>query len=887
MHSRTPRAATRFGLAGLCLLFLLFVASWSPRALGDASQAKADRKANRLARSNSPYLLLHAKNPVDWYPWGPEALERAKKENKPIFLSIGYSSCYWCHVMERLVFENEKIAAYMNEHFVNIKVDREERPDIDELYMLGLQVYLSAIGSGQGGGWPLSLFLTPEGRPFAGGTYFPPDDKDGRAGFGTVLKQVHDVWEKQPDRIKQTADLVTREVQRLSTPPLVLETIPIDNELVDAGVTEILAAYDKEYGGLDSNGGDAEGAKFPVPTRIELLQTLSTEKDADPAILKAVDHTLQQLAAGGIYDHLGGGFHRYSTDRFWRVPHFEKMLYDNALLADAFVVAYLRTSRRTYRAVAEGTLDFILRDLTDPAGGFYSALDAETDGVEGKHYVWSRDEIAKVLGPDETRLFAAAYGLDEPQPFEAGAVLFLPRPLSETADHLQLPVADLEERLEASRRKLFETRSKRTPLLRDDKVLVSWNGLTIRALARAGKVFRRKDYVDAAQKCAVFVTSQMTDKNGRLLHTWRKDQASIPAYLDDYAALVSGLLALHDATGDEKWLAAARRLADQQTELFWDDARKGFFLTSLEHDQLIARPKNAFDSVVPSGNSLAVQNCVRLAQLVRDPKYLRIADETVRSFAGQVKGGPAGYSSLLLGLHDLLAVGDRPTPATVAGPVAGLFSGPPKTFAADAPPPAPGSPAAPPASTAAPAASPPAAAPPVAKNAPLIPIAVASDEEAKKHPNLTAKAYLAADALTAGGSTRVAFVLTVAEGWHINANPPRPKNMKATEVTGKFTLASELKGQKYPEGEDFPFEGFDEPLSVYEGTVVIHATIDVPADAAGKEEDLTLNIRYQACNSKECLRPMALILRGKAPVAAAGVSPKPINQRLFAAPAAK
>ena len=334
MRLRNARGPVgRLAAVSLCLLSVVLSSPWQASAHGEAAAGRTAHKENRLAKSNSPYLLLHARNPVDWYPWGAEALERAKGENKPIFLSIGYSSCYWCHVMERLVFENEKIAAYMNEHFVCIKVDREERPDIDELYMLGLQVYLSAIGSGQGGGWPLSLFLTPEGRPFAGGTFFPPDDKDGRAGFGTVLKQVHDVWEKQPDRIKQTADLVTREVQRLSTPPLVLETIAIDKDLVDAGATEILAAYDKEHGGLDYRAADAEGAKFPVPTRIELLQTLSVEKDADPALLKAVDHTLQQLSAGGIYDHLGGGFHRYSTDRFWRVPYFGELRDHNAFPA--------------------------------------------------------------------------------------------------------------------------------------------------------------------------------------------------------------------------------------------------------------------------------------------------------------------------------------------------------------------------------------------------------------------------------------------------------------------------------------------------------------------------------------------------------------------------
>jgi uncharacterized protein YyaL (SSP411 family) len=868
------------------LLFTCTVLPATP-ASAEAPAATA-RPENRLSRSNSPYLLLHAKNPVDWYEWGPEALERARTEKKPIFLSIGYSSCFWCHVMERLVFENAEIAAYMNEHFVNIKVDREERPDLDEIYMLGLQVYLSAIGSGQGGGWPLSMFLTPDGRPFAGGTYFPPDDKDGRAGFGTVLRQINDVWTKQPDRINQTADLVTREVQRLSKPALILESVPLSQQLVADAAKSILAAYDAEDGGVDFDSTDPDGAKFPVPTRLELLQTLSAAAGSDPGLTKALDHTLDRMAAGGIYDHLGGGFHRYSTDRHWRVPHFEKMLYDNALLADVYATAYLRTSRKSCRLVAEGIIDFVLRDLTDPQGGFYSALDAETDGVEGKYYVWSKEEITQLLGPDEARLLLSAYGVDEPQRFEIGAVLFLPRPLSETADHLQLPLADLEARLQASREKLLAARQKRSPLLRDDKVLVGWNGLMIRALSRAGTILRRPDYLDAAQKAAVFVLGQVHDKNGRLLHSWRNGQASIPAYLDDYASLTGGLIALHDATGDARWLQAARKLAEQQQSLFWDEAGKGYFFTSSEHEQLFARPKNAFDSVIPSGNSLSARNLVRLAQLTREVGYARQAQETIQAFVGQTKQNPAGNATLLLALHELLAsVG---TTTELAGPVPGVLSGPPKTFVTDVPGAQAPKMLAGPTPTAPKAPTPPAAPvqpKPPAADAPLIPVATAAKEEAEKHPLLAGQAYLAADALTAGEPTRVALVLQVAPEWHINANPPRPKQMKATEWKGTFAQKSELKDVLYPEGEDFTVEGFDEPLSVYEGKVVIYATIVAPEAAAGQTEDLTFNIRYQACNNETCQRPVSLEIKGQARVNPKGQKGKAINERLFAAPADK
>lgn len=839
-------------------------------AFGQDEQTQEKRPANRLAGESSPYLLMHAHNPVDWYPWGPEAFEKAKAENKPIFLSIGYSSCYWCHVMERTVFMNEEIARYMNEHFVNVKVDREERPDLDDIYMLSLQVYQQLAGSSAGGGWPLSIFLTPEGNPIAGGTYFPPEDMPGRPGFPRVLKQVHTIWSSRQADVQRTAKIIADEVRRLSVPTLALEKTPVDESLVAMSLDAIRNAYDAEYGGFDFDPDAPEGPKFPVPSRILLVQS-RIPHDPSGELDKMVDFTLERMAAGGIYDHVGGGFHRYSTDRKWLIPHFEKMLYDNAQLAEVYVEAYRRTNRQPYRDVAEGTLDFVLRDLTDADGGFYSALDAETDGVEGKYYVWEKDEVARIVGGPDAPAVLAVYGLEQPKPFEYGYVLHQPEPLSIAAERLQMPLAELQLRLAEAKKKLLQARQQRTPLLRDEKILTSWNGLMIRAFARAGQVLQRRDYLAAAERAAIYVLSRARNNEGRLLRSIRNDEGKLNAYLDDYAFLVSGLLALHEATGQEKWLNAARRLTDDQIIYFWDEESGGFFFTTHDHEQLIARTKNAYDSVIPAGNSVAAENLIRLARITGEAKYREYAARTFQIFAPQFKNSPAGMSYMAGALQKYLdAFGGIDYPPAATGD---LFADAPQRRAG----------------TGTPAETATRNNTDISKGRPseerLVAFASADKVEAARHEKVRAAAYLASNLLVPGKSSPVAVVIEVAEGWHINANPAQPDFVIPTVLSGTFSTPkgalAELKVDAYPKGHTFKIEGIDEPLSVYEGRIILYGAVSVPAEFSGQRADATVTLRYQACNDANCLRPMRLTLKGTVDVARPTDQVQVINEGLF------
>ncbi|MFV0445348.1 MAG: thioredoxin domain-containing protein [Planctomycetaceae bacterium] len=829
----------------------------SPTVGSPSRTAAAKHPANRLARETSPYLLLHAHNPVDWYPWGPEALEAAKRDNKPIFLSIGYSSCFWCHVMEREVFENEEIAKYMNEHFICIKVDREERPDLDDIYMMALQVYFQAAGSNQGGGWPLSMFLTPEGLPIAGGTYFPPKDLPGRPGFLTVMNTIHKVWTTQEQDIRKAGAVLAAEVQRLMRPALALQPTPLSRELVDAAVQACLQQFDSEYGGLDFNPQSPGNPKFPVPSRLMLLQSQAGRKNTLPEAIAALDKTLQAMAAGGIYDHLGGGFHRYSTDRFWRVPHFEKMLYDNAQLVNVYAHAYLRTNRHSYRDTVDETIGFIEHELTDPVGGFFSALDAETDGVEGAHYVWSKDEVQKLLAPEDATLFQFTYGMEQPEFFEHGYVLHLPRTIEQTAEQRHLPLPQVRASLQAGRHKLLIARNTRPALLKDDKVLTGWNGLMITGLAESGRILQRPKYTAAAEKCAVFIASQLRNPNGRLLRSWRQGEAKIEAYLDDYAYLIEGLLSLHSATQDEKWLHAARRLMDDQVDLFWDQQDKGFYFTSRRHEQLLARTKDAYDSVLPSGNSVSVRNLVRLAVLTDDVRYKDYATDTLQLFAPVLARSPGSLPYMALALQDYLDAFGTPPASNTPAPANSTPAAMPNQSLAGSP------------ETVAPASAP-----------QLQPFAVQAEDLTGKH-KAHATLYLAADKLIPGGSTPMAVVITIDKGWHLNANPPRPDFVVPTELTLTSSLGTQLEKVHYPDGHDFAVEGIDEQLLVYEDRVVLIGQLAVPKQAAGKADELNFLLRYQACNNRTCSQPLKVTLTGKAQVTAEGEAPRAINGSIF------
>lgn len=794
------------------------------------------RKPNRLAQESSPYLQLHAHNPVDWYPWGPEALERAKAENKPIFLSIGYTSCFWCHVMERQVFENEAIAAYMNEHFINIKVDREERPDLDELYMLSLQVSLQKAGSDQGAGWPLSMFLTPSGMPIAGGTYYPPVDQPGQTGFLTVLKSIDSAWRTRQSDVIKFSDAVTGEVKRLSTPALVITPVELNTALVAKAIEAVSAAHDSEFGGFDFSPDAPDKPKFPISPRLELLQTVGPFAEQAPELLRKLDQTLTRMEQGGIRDHLGGGFHRYSTDRQWLVPHFEKMLYDNAQLASVYTHAYVRTSQKNYRHVAEGTLDFLLRDMRDPSGAFHSALDAESDGVEGKYYVWSLDEVARLLTDRELKIAELVYGLDQKSSFEVGSVLHLPRSIADASEELHLPVAELESKLEVIRGKLLTARQSRPALLKDDKVLTSWNGMAIQAFAEAGQAFGKHEYTDAAIHAANALLGSMKSKDGLLLHMSRGGVAKGPAYLEDYAGLVSGLLALHQTTEDARWLKEAQRLTDEMIQQC-ADPRGGFFLNSIRHEELLARSKNAYDAAIPSGNSQAVRNLVRLGKLTGDHRYRDSARQTLQVFASQFELSPEGYAFMAIGLAEYLtAFGAVEAGANtlVAIPM-GTPAAAPETQRSD--------------------------------SEALTTFAKPDAAEAAKHPLVTASAAIASSHFRPGAKCPIEVTLQVQEGWHINANPARPKFLKATELKAEFANGAALSAVTYPPGQDLKSEGVEEISSIYEGTVVLKATIDLPADFQASEETVTFTIRYQACSEKSCQAYTKMTFQGQIAVA--------------------
>jgi uncharacterized protein YyaL (SSP411 family) len=617
-------------------------------------RAEPQRPANRLARESSPYLLQHAHNPVDWYPWGEEAFAKAKKEGKLVFLSIGYSSCHWCHVMERESFENEEVAKLLNQGFVCIKVDREERPDVDHIYMTALQ-----YGLRQSGGWPLSMFLTADGKPVVGGTYWPPDDREVEGqkvhGFKSILKIVQEAQAKRPKEVAEAADEIAERTTTALTGLLRgVALVELDRDLVAGAVDALRESFDPEYGGFGSPERKFRGTKFPTPPSLQLLQHEAARAEA-PALgpRHMVERTLDAMARGGIYDHLGGGFHRYSTERTWTVPHFEKMLYDNAQLVEVYARAYRATQKPLYRRVVRETLAFVERELTSPEGGFYSALDADTGGEEGRFYLWTDAEIAAAL-PDkaDADLVKQVYSAEGKPNFESKYyILHLPRPLGERAAQRKMSEEQLEARLAPLREKLFAARAKRRRPLLDTKVLTGWNGQMIAGYAAAGEALQEPKYVAAAERAAKFVLEKLRNKDGRLLRTYgarpgQAAEARLNAYLDDYAYLVHGLLRLHDVSKDKRWLDEARKLTDVMVEQYADKKGGGFYYTSNDHEKLFARAKDQFDGAQPSGNSLAARNLVRLWVLTGEGRYRELAAKTLRAFAGALKANPQGVTAM-------------------------------------------------------------------------------------------------------------------------------------------------------------------------------------------------------------------------------------------------
>ena len=591
---------------------------------------------NRLAQETSPYLLEHAHNPVAWYPWGSEALEKARAEDKPIFLSIGYAACHWCHVMARESFEDAATAAILNESFVAIKVDREERPDLDSIYMNAVVAM-----TGQGG-WPMSVFLTPDGVPFYGGTYFPNTRRYNMPAFTDVLRAISEAWNtpRRREEIGTSGIKILEAIQ--ASGAIATQDVPLDPHTLDQAITNIHSSFDW------TNGGWGDAPKFPQPMTLEFLirRQVATR---DELVLKMITLTLDKMARGGIYDQLGGGFHRYATDAVWSTPHFERMTYDNAQLARVYLHAWQITRNDSYRRIAEETLDYVAREMTHPRGGFFSSTDADSEGHEGKFFVWTPDEIRATLG-DDAQMFMDAYGVTAPGNFEGKNILHVARDHDVIAAMYHLNASEVERRLNEARRKLFHARERRVQPARDEKVLTSWNGLMLAAFAEAARAFGRDDYRTLAERNADFILAELRDRHGRLRRSWKDGAARIGGFLEDYANLIEGLLALYQTSFEERWFIAARDLADTMLELF-ADPRGGFYDTSREAEKLVTRPKDVQDNAVPSGNAMAATLLLKLGAYTGESRYTEAAERALQLVQNALAVAPTGFAQWLCALN--------------------------------------------------------------------------------------------------------------------------------------------------------------------------------------------------------------------------------------------
>jgi len=748
---------------------------------------------NRLIHEKSPYLLQHARNPVDWYPWGDEAFDRAKREDKPVFLSVGYSTCHWCHVMERESFENAEVARLINEHFIAIKVDREERPDVDEVYMTATQLLTGR------GGWPNSVWLTPDRKPWYAGTYFPPEDRAGMPGFKTVLTRLADIWKERRQDVETQADQLVAAMRQASAVP-VADGDVLTRDLVTVAVNALRASFDER------NGGFGGAPKFPPHSSLRLL-LYEARRTGDESILNMVTHTLDAMALGGIHDHVGGGFHRYSTDTRWFLPHFEKMLYDNAQLARVYAEAFLITPDREYHRVAIGICDWVLREMTDPAGGFRSALDADSEGQEGKFYLWTRDQIHDILGSDEGELFCRIYNVqadgnfrDEVTGDKPGTnILYLTRRLEQIAQAERIDPHQLRERLAVACGKLLGRRSQRVRPHLDDKVLTSWNGLMIGSLAHAGRALSQPRYTQAAQRAADFILETMM-ADGRLLRSYRDGQAKLNAYLDDYAFLADGLLELHQATGQPRYLGEAQRLTDAMLSRFGDASGGGFFFTADGHEDLLLRSKDPFDRAIPSGNSVAAGVLTTLGRLTDRARYSEQAAATLQAFQSVVRRAPNAAAGFALAAAWHLDQPSRPTSA----PVPAASSAEPR-----------------------------------------------ADARSRQGP-VTVEAFITHRQVAGGQRVHAAFRLTIAQGWHVNSHRPTQDYLIPTTVELKAGPA--IAGSvTYPEGESVALPFSKEAMSVYRGTVWFHLPAEIAPDAPSGPDQLVFEVVTQPCDDRRCL----------------------------------
>lgn len=598
---------------------------------------------NRLQSEKSPYLLQHATNPVDWYPWGEAAFEKARREDKPIFLSIGYSTCHWCHVMAHESFENDEVAHFLNDIFVCIKVDREERPDIDHVYMTVCQMMTGS------GGWPLSIIMTPDKRPFFAGTYIPKETVFGRMGMLDLIAKVHDIWKNHREEVLQAAEKITRTLEQ-STQPYASESV--NQNLIKNAFTKLKQNFDTVHGGF----GDAP--KFPAPHNLMFLLRF-WEQSQNDAALQMVEKTLQAMRLGGIYDHIGFGFHRYSTDSYWLLPHFEKMLYDQALMALAYLETFQVTQNNFYAETAKEIFTYVLRDMTAPEGGFYSAEDADSEGQEGKFYVWSPEQIREALGKQDAEWVQDVYNIVEGGNFfdqatqkkTGESIPFLAKSTAEIAADLDLKKAEFGNQLEQIREKLFRTRNSRVHPHKDDKILTDWNGLMLAALSRGYQVLDDPAYLTAAEKSAEFLLTKLRNQEGRLLHRYRDGEAAIPANLDDYAFVIWGLIELYQANFQARFLKIAQELTNLMIAHFADETAGGFFFTPNDTPDLLVRQKIIYDGAIPSGNSVAMMNLLRLSRMTGNSKYEQLADKLSRAFAREIKSFPSAHCQFMSALN--------------------------------------------------------------------------------------------------------------------------------------------------------------------------------------------------------------------------------------------
>ena len=611
---------------------------------------------NHLSNETSPYLLQHANNPVDWYPWGREALDRAALEDKPILLSIGYSACHWCHVMEKESFEDTDIANIMNNNFINIKVDREERPDLDAIYMEAVQ---TLTGSG---GWPMTVFLTPDCKPFYAGTYFPPSDRQGMPGFTRILESVSTAYRTNTSEIQRVTEQLKDRMGQSGSVPKSADLLT--EHTLDQAYANLASNFDYQ------NGGFGNAPKFPQPMTPEFLLR-QYQRTGDNNTLEMINLTLEKMARGGMYDQIGGGFHRYSTDNYWLVPHFEKMLYDNALLSRLYLHAYQVTKRPLYRRITEEILDYVLREMTDTNGGFYSAQDADSEGVEGKFFVWTPEEISQILGDTDGPIFAEYFDISNRGNFEGSNIPNIKIKASEFATRTDTTLDRLISIIHDGKSKVLAKRETRIHPLCDDKILTSWNGMMLKSFAEAGAILSRRDYLDAAISNAQFLLNNMKP-DGRLLRTYRNGESKLLGYLEDYAFLADGLLSLYESTFNLDWLSQTTELVTDMIALFWDESLGGFYDTGLDHEELIIRPRDIFDNAQPCGGSIATELLLKLALMTDNEEYETIAGESMRPLHSLMTRAPGGTAQWLAALDfylslpkEIVIIGTEDDPRTI------------------------------------------------------------------------------------------------------------------------------------------------------------------------------------------------------------------------------